>query len=96
MLFWALLASGQINMRKVVGWQTLATNLIDQPIASQPETIASCYWRSRHTKFQPTGGIIMLSSAFPLVHHSSVLQPMGSAKFVAITARPVTGSRASS
>ena len=29
---WALLASGQINMRKVDGWQTLATKLIDQPI----------------------------------------------------------------
>jgi len=29
MLFWALLASGQINMRKV---QTLSTKLIDQPI----------------------------------------------------------------
>jgi putative transposase len=25
MLFWALLASGQINMRKVDGWQTLST-----------------------------------------------------------------------
>jgi hypothetical protein len=24
-LFWALLASGQINMRKVDGWQKLAT-----------------------------------------------------------------------
>jgi putative transposase len=32
MLFWALLASGQINMRKVDGWQTFATKLIDQPI----------------------------------------------------------------
>jgi putative transposase len=32
MLFWALLASGQINMRKVDGWQTLATNPIDQQI----------------------------------------------------------------
>jgi putative transposase len=33
MLFWALLASGQINVRKVDGWQTLATTkLIDQPI----------------------------------------------------------------
>jgi putative transposase len=32
MLFWALLASGQINMRKVDGWQTLATNPLDQPI----------------------------------------------------------------
>jgi putative transposase len=30
MLFWALLASGQINMRK--GWQILAAKLIDQPI----------------------------------------------------------------
>jgi putative transposase len=30
MLFWALLASGQINMRKVDGWQTLSTKLIDQ------------------------------------------------------------------
>ena len=32
MLFWALLASGQINMRKVDGWQTLATKSVDQPI----------------------------------------------------------------
>jgi putative transposase len=32
MLFWALLASGQINMRKVDGWRTLATKLTDQPI----------------------------------------------------------------
>ena len=32
MLFWALLASGQINMRKVDGWQTLATKPTDQPI----------------------------------------------------------------
>ena len=32
MLFWALLASGQINMRKVDGWQTLATNPIDRQI----------------------------------------------------------------
>jgi hypothetical protein len=30
MLFWALLASGQISMRKVDGWHTLATKLIDQ------------------------------------------------------------------
>jgi transposase-like protein len=32
MLFWALLASGQITMRKVDGWQTLATIPVDQPI----------------------------------------------------------------
>ncbi len=30
MLFWALLASGQITMRKIDGWQTLATKPIDQ------------------------------------------------------------------
>lgn len=32
MLFWALLASGQINMRKVDGWQTLATRPADPSI----------------------------------------------------------------
>ncbi len=32
MLFWALLASGQITMRKVDGWPTLAEKLTDQPI----------------------------------------------------------------
>jgi transposase-like protein len=30
MLFWALLASGQINMRKVDGWQTLAARPLGQ------------------------------------------------------------------
>lgn len=32
MLFWALLASGQITMRKVDGWQTLSLGPVDQPI----------------------------------------------------------------
>ena len=32
MLFWALLASGHINMRKVDGWQTLAKKPGDQAI----------------------------------------------------------------
>jgi putative transposase len=32
MLFWALMASGQISTRKVDGWQTLAIKPIDQPI----------------------------------------------------------------
>jgi putative transposase len=32
MLFWALLASGQINMRKVDGWETLAITPVAQPI----------------------------------------------------------------
>ena len=32
MLFWALLASGQITMRKVDGWQSLTHKLADNPI----------------------------------------------------------------
>jgi putative transposase len=32
MLFWALMASGQIVMRKIDGWQTLATKPVDQPV----------------------------------------------------------------
>jgi hypothetical protein len=32
MMFWALLASGQISMRRVDGWNTLATKPTDQPI----------------------------------------------------------------
>src|SRR6267154_14282 len=32
MLFWALLAAGQITMRKVDGWQSLAHKLADKPI----------------------------------------------------------------
>jgi hypothetical protein len=34
MLFWALLASGQTNMRKIDGWQTLATAFRTAPRAS--------------------------------------------------------------
>ena len=32
LLFWAVLASGQIMMRKVDGWKTLADRPSDQPI----------------------------------------------------------------
>jgi hypothetical protein len=32
MLFWALLASGQITMRKIDGWKTLATKNVVQPL----------------------------------------------------------------
>jgi putative transposase len=32
MLFWALLASGQIVLRKIDGWQTMATKPVGQPI----------------------------------------------------------------
>ena len=37
MLFWALLASGQITMRKVDGWQTLA----ERPSAAVPLDLAA-------------------------------------------------------
>ena len=36
MLFWALLASGQITMRKVNGWPSLA-----EPISAQPLDMAA-------------------------------------------------------
>ena len=36
MLFWALLASGQISMRKIDGWHTLATPCVDQSIDLVP------------------------------------------------------------
>jgi len=32
MLFWALLASGQIPVRQVDGWQSLTQKLTDKPI----------------------------------------------------------------
>ncbi len=32
MLFWALMASGQITMRRVGGWQTLDQVPVNQPI----------------------------------------------------------------
>jgi transposase-like protein len=41
MLFWALLAAGQITMRKVDGWQTLTDKLADKPIDSLPNPISS-------------------------------------------------------
>jgi len=37
MLFWALLASGQITMRKVDGWQTLA----EKPTPAVPLELAA-------------------------------------------------------
>jgi transposase-like protein len=46
MLFWALLASGQINMRKVDGWQTFATTTsikqtLDQATSKQTVDLAA-------------------------------------------------------
>jgi len=44
MLFWALLASGQITMRKVDGWQSLATpikQIINQEMIKQSLDLAA-------------------------------------------------------
>src|ERR1700694_262979 len=49
----ALLASGQINMRKsMVGRRSPQSPLISR-LTLQLETISSCYGRSRHSEFQP-------------------------------------------
>jgi hypothetical protein len=37
----------QINMRKVDGWQTLATASINQPMMSLPNQLGSSGWRFR-------------------------------------------------
>ena len=52
MLFWALLASGQINMRKVDGSQTLAKNPAIRRLTWLLEEITSSDRRSRHTESQ--------------------------------------------
>ena len=49
MLFWALLASGQITMRKVDGWQTLAEKPDDQIIDLPHDRIASCRPKTRQS-----------------------------------------------
>ena len=49
MLFWALLASGQITMRKVDGWQTLAQKLADKPIDLAADPISSPDRRPRQS-----------------------------------------------
>ena len=41
MLFWALLASGHITMRKVDGWHTLAEKPTPYLLTEQPDPIAS-------------------------------------------------------
>jgi transposase-like protein len=49
MLFWALLASGQINMRKVDGWKTsLQDNSISRLISPLDSVLSKCR-RPRHT-----------------------------------------------
>ena len=49
MLFWALLASGQINMRKVDG---CATTPSIERLTSLPDSVLSKCRRSRHAEFQ--------------------------------------------
>ena len=39
MLFWALLAQGQLSMRKIDGWQSLA-----HPLADSAIDLAACRW----------------------------------------------------
>src|SRR5665647_1158337 len=41
--------------RSMVGRRSPQSPLIS-PLTLQPETIPSCYWRSRHTEFQPHSG----------------------------------------
>jgi hypothetical protein len=57
MLLWKLLASGQVNLRKVDGWQTLATPPIDQPIDLGPDQIASSSWRFRRANSHHIPGV---------------------------------------
>jgi putative transposase len=49
MLFWALLASGQIAMRKVDGWQSLAEKPADQAIDLTRGNVGG----SRHPEIKP-------------------------------------------
>ena len=51
MLFWVLLASGQIVMRKVDGWKTLAEKPSDQLSTSSHDPIISDRWRSPQANF---------------------------------------------
>ena len=49
MLFWALLASGQITMRKVDGWQTPPRNQTIRSLTSPHDRIASCRPKMRQS-----------------------------------------------
>jgi hypothetical protein len=50
MLFWALLATGQITMLKVDGWQTLKPT---DALTSPPEPLTSNRWRHPSRHFSP-------------------------------------------
>jgi len=52
MLFWALLASGQITMRKVDGWRSLNESHPIRRLTSPHDRVTSSCWRSRQNQFQ--------------------------------------------
>src|SRR4030088_314651 len=51
MLFWALVASGQITMRKVDGWQTLPQSQSLNALTLLHEALTSSRWRCRSINF---------------------------------------------
>jgi putative transposase len=68
MLFWALLASGQITMRKVDGWQSLSEKASDRRLTSPHDQLTSPCWRSRQNQFQPKSRR-HLRQPVKLLHH---------------------------
>ena len=56
MLFWALLACGQITMRKVDGWQHLPRNRPVNALTLLHDAIPSSRWRCRYTNFHQLCG----------------------------------------
>ena len=66
MLFWALLASARSTCaRSMAGRRSPQSPSINR-LTSQPETIPSCYRRSRHAEFQPHHGrhLLPLTNTF--------------------------------
>lgn len=53
MLFWALLASGQITLRRVDGWQTIAQPIAEHAIDLAPDPIPSPPARDTASEFPP-------------------------------------------
>jgi hypothetical protein len=48
MLFWTLLAAGQIAMPKVDGWQIPTRNTLTSQLTWLPNPVSSAYRRLRH------------------------------------------------
>ena len=68
MLFWALLASGQITMRKVDGWQSLTQNSPITRLTLLPDHVSSSNRRPRQSNSNPNrdgtrdGGLPLLAT----------------------------------